>query len=177
MLQTFKETALNKSPGPDRFSTEFFIKAWHIVGTEVSQAVLLFFTTLKMPRIVNSTGIALIPKQDHPDMITQFRPISCCNVLYNCVAKMLAKWLKSVLPTLISPSQSAFVFQQLIGGDNIMLAESLCRNYHLNSRPQRCAIKLDLHKAFDTLNWNFLLGFPHFSEISFKNVCLQPWCL
>lgn len=47
-----------------------------------------------------------------------------------------------------------------------MLAQALCRGYHLPSGTANCAIKLDISKAFDTLNWSFLfstmerMGFP-----------------
>lgn len=177
VLQTFKSMANNKSPGPDGFPPEFFIKAWPIIGNEVSKAVLYFFSSMKMPRIINSTALALIPKQEHPSRITQFWPISCCNVLYKCIAKMLANRLKLVLPDIISPCQSAFVSNRTIG-DNILLAQSLCRGYHLQSGPPRCAVKLDIHKAFDSLNWNFIfsalerMGFPTIF-LKWLNICIS----
>lgn len=43
-------------------------------------------------------------------------------------------------------------------GDNTMLAQALCKNYHLHSGPARCAFKIDIRKAFDTLNWHFLFS-------------------
>lgn len=59
----------------------------------------IFFTNCKMPRIVN---ITLVPKVLNPSRVTDFRPISCCNVAYKCVAKMLADRLMCVLPELIT---------------------------------------------------------------------------
>lgn len=155
VLQTLKSMAKNRCSGPDGLSVEFFLTAWSIIGKDVAKGILFFFETLKMPRIVNATAIALIPKHVAATKLQNFRPISCCNVLYKCISKMLAKRMKSVMPDLISECQSAFVPKRLIG-DNILLAQSLCRNYHLSSGDKKCAIKLDLRKAFDTLNWSFL---------------------
>lgn len=155
ILFTLKKMAKGRSPGPDGLTVEFYLKAWHIIGTDVSQAILFFFDTLYLPRIINSAAIALVPKVQQPTMMSQFRPISCCNVLYKCIAKMLSRRLKKVLPGIISPVQSAFVPNRSIG-DNIFLSQALCKDYHRLDVQPRCSIKLDIHKAFDSLNWCFI---------------------
>lgn len=155
ILRTLKSMAKGKCPGPDGFTPEFFIASWNIVGADVQAAVLYFFDSSHMPRIINSAAIALVPKVCNPSHMGQFRPISCCNTLYKCIAKMLADRIKRVLGNLISPCQTAFVPGRRIG-DNILLAQSLCRDYHLNFGGPRTAIKMDIRKAFDTLSWDFL---------------------
>ncbi|MDD0160935.1 reverse transcriptase domain-containing protein, partial [Shigella flexneri] len=35
--------------------------------------------------------------------------------------------------------------------------QELLKNYHRNSRPPRCAIKVDILKAYDTVDWDFIL--------------------
>lgn len=58
---------------------------------------------------------------------------------------------------IISPFQSAFIQGRSIG-DNVLLVQALCREYHKHQGPPRCAMKVDIHKAFDTLSWEFIFG-------------------
>lgn len=141
----------HKFPGPDGFPVEFYIAAWNILGVDVRKGILYFFNTLHLPRIINSSAIALVPKSQPTIKLGDYRPLSCCNVLYKCITKMLTARLKMVIPAIVSSCQSAFVAHRLIG-DNIMLTQALCRKYLLNSGQPRCAIKVDVKKAFDTLN-------------------------
>ncbi|XP_021726861.1 uncharacterized protein LOC110694010 [Chenopodium quinoa] len=85
----------DKSPGPDGFSSKFF-------------------------KQVNATFITLVPKVENANMVTQYRPIACCNVIYKIISKMICERLKEVLPELIDPSQGAFVAVRSIL-DNILL--------------------------------------------------------
>lgn len=155
VFNTFKKMAKNKSPGPDGLSPEFFVAAWSIIGEDVSKGILHFFNTFELPRSINSTAIALVPKCENPSRINHYRPISCCNSIYKCIAKLLAGRLKKIMASLISYNQTAFVPNRVIG-DNVMLIQALCKDYHRNDGISRSAFKLDIHKAFDSLNWTFL---------------------
>ena len=162
---TLKSMPKNKSPGPDGFPAEFYVATWAIVGDDVCRAIMYFFHSLHMPRMINSAVLALVPKCQSPTVMADFRPIACCNTLYKCITKLIASRLKCVLPALISSPQSAFIPGRKIG-DNILLAQALLRDYHHKIGPSRCAFKVDLRKAFDTLSWQFLhsallrMGFP-----------------
>lgn len=89
--------------------------------------------------------------------MTEFRPISLCNVIYNIGAKMIANRLKPCLDLLISPSQSKFVPKRLIS-DNVLVAFEL--NHYINTKPSKkddfMTLKLDISKAYDRVEWSFL---------------------
>lgn len=86
-----------------------------------------------------------------------YRPISCCNVPYKVISKIIANRLKKLLPDFISPNQSAFVKDWLLI-ENLLLATELVKDYHKDSISQCCAIKVDISKAFDTVQWYFLFN-------------------
>ncbi|KAL0561777.1 hypothetical protein IC582_002218 [Cucumis melo] len=146
-----------KAPGPDGFSVGFYKGAWSVVGEDFCNAVLHFFETCYLPIGVNATTITLIPKHIGAERLEDFRPISCCNVLYKCISKILADRLRLWLPSFISSNQSAFIPGRSII-ENILLCQELVGGYHLNSGKPRCTLKVDLQKAYDSVNWDFLFG-------------------
>jgi len=124
----------DKAPGPDGFTAKFFKKSWEIVGADVVKAVQSFFSSGRLLGQVNATIISLIPKVPHPETPSQFRPISCCNVLYKVITKILANRIKPILSGLVEVSQAAFVPGRSIG-DNVLLAQELVFQYHLHQGP------------------------------------------
>ncbi|GKA67041.1 RNA-directed DNA polymerase, eukaryota, reverse transcriptase zinc-binding domain protein [Tanacetum coccineum] len=145
----------DKAPGPDGFTSCFFKKAWNIIGSDICDAVREFFISGKLLKEVNATMISLIPKMNTPNKVSEFRPIACCNVLYKCISKILTNRIKSGLEKVVSINQSAFIPGRSIQ-DNILLTQELLKGYNRKNRPQRCALKIDLQKAYDTVSWSFL---------------------
>ena len=60
------------------------------------------------------------------------------------------------MPKLIEKNQSAFISRRCIE-DNVLLAQEMVRGYARSTLSPRCAIKVDLQKAFDSLSWDFIL--------------------
>ncbi|GKD37780.1 RNA-directed DNA polymerase, eukaryota, reverse transcriptase zinc-binding domain protein [Tanacetum coccineum] len=90
-----------------------------------------------------------------PDKVSDFRPIACCNVLYKCISKILTNRIKWVLGKIVNENQSAFIEGRQIT-DNILLAQELFRGYNRKQSTKKVAFKIDLQKAYDTINWQFL---------------------
>ncbi|KAK0607494.1 hypothetical protein LWI29_015785 [Acer saccharum] len=146
----------NKAPGLDGYNAHFFKKTWHIVGDDVINTIQEFFHSGLLLKKLNATIVALVPKVPNPSKMTDFRPISYCNTLYKIIAKIIANRIKPCLPDIISPSQSAFVAGRRIG-DNILLVQEIMRNYHKDASLPKVALKVDLMKAFDMVDWGFFL--------------------
>ncbi|XP_019263585.1 PREDICTED: uncharacterized protein LOC109241315 [Nicotiana attenuata] len=153
-----------KSPGPDSYRSDFYKASWSIVGEEVTNAVPEFLDNGQLLTQINSTSIALIPKVENPLQASQFRPISCCSVLYKCISKIVCKRLRKAIPLIVADIQAAVIQgRSLI--HNVLICHDLLRHYNRKTTP-RCLMKIDLKKAYDMVRWEFLkevlkgYGFP-----------------
>ncbi|KAJ9543676.1 hypothetical protein OSB04_023383 [Centaurea solstitialis] len=147
----------DKAPGPDGYTSKFFKSAWNIVGKDLQIAVHNFFYSGRLLKEINHTLLCFIPKVPNASRVNDFWPISCYNVLYKVISKVIAERMKPYLFQLIGPEQSAFIPGRRIS-DNILMAHELVAGYQRNSGRPRCAFKIDLRKAYDTVDWRFLLG-------------------
>lgn len=149
--------AFHKSPGPDGYPCDFFKATWEILGSDFFIAIQSFFLKGFLPKGFNSTILALIPKRTDARMIKDYRPIACCNVIYKTISKLLASRLKKLLPSIISANQSAFVHGRMFM-ENVLLATELIKDYHSPTISPRAAMKIDISKAFDSVQWDFVLN-------------------
>ncbi|XP_019170430.1 PREDICTED: uncharacterized protein LOC109165997 [Ipomoea nil] len=169
----------DKSPGPDGFGPGFFQHFWPTVGGEVTRFCQQFLETARLPARANETLIVLIPKKPEPSSMKDLRLIALCNVLYKIAAKVCANRLRPLLDKVISRAQSAFVPGRLIT-DNILLAFEA--HHYLKRKTQGmvgvAALKVDMSKAYDRVEWRFLravmlkLGFSaRWVDIIMETVC------
>lgn len=153
----------HKNPRPDGYNAEFLKATWSVIGAEVTRAVQEFFRNDMMLKQWNCTAITLIPKKVNADRISDFRPISLCNVLYKIISKIIAKRLESILPAMISPHQSAFVKGRLLI-ENVLLATEMVQKFNQENVSSRRVLKVDLRKAFDSLRCDFILHVLHAAQ-------------
>ncbi|XP_062103697.1 uncharacterized protein LOC133814800 [Humulus lupulus] len=168
---------ITKSPGLDGYGSGFFKAVWQDIGEEISTTILQCFETGSFPHDLHETTLSLIPKVACSSKAVDYRPIACCSTLYKCMAKLLCKRLEVVLPDIIQTNQGAFVKGRTIA-HNIMIFQDLIKNYGRASTSSRCAIKIDLSKVYDTVDWDFLedllnaLSFPK-KFISWVMTCVR----
>ncbi|XP_059292392.1 uncharacterized protein LOC132045832 [Lycium ferocissimum] len=165
IIEAIKSMPKEKAPGVYGFPIEFFTKNWDTVKEDVLAAVKQFYATGELAPMINTTAITLIPKIPSPTKLKDYRPISCCTTLYKIISKVLTRRIKTVIADLVGPSQSAFVEGRSIF-DNILFSHEIFKCYTRKWISPRCVLKVDLRKAYDTLEWGFLrqmlstLGFP-----------------
>ena len=148
---------LTKAPRPDDMSTIFFQKYWDVVGNDIICMVLNVLNSNMSIVDINRTNITLIPKINSPSRLSDFRPISLCNVVYKLVSKILANRLKNFLPQIIIENQSAFLSERLIT-DNVLVAFKLMHylEHKKKGKENFMVVKLDMSKAYDRVEWGFI---------------------
>lgn len=101
--------------------------------------------------------MVLIPKKENADRMTNLRPVALWNVLYKILAKVLANRLKVILPGIISEHQSGFVPGKNISNNVLVVLEII---HHMKRKRTgnigEVALKLDINKAHDRVDWRFL---------------------
>jgi hypothetical protein len=105
--------------------------------------------------LLNKAYIVLIPKKQNPEGVSDYRPISLIHSFAKIVSKILATRLGPKLKNLISTTQSAFIKDKCIH-DSFSYVQRVITHLH-KKHISTLFIKLDISKAFDTVNWPYLL--------------------
>ncbi|XP_056690403.1 uncharacterized protein [Spinacia oleracea] len=112
--------------------------------------------TKTFPQSINDTTICIIPKTALPETIKQFRPISLCNASYKIVSKILVNRIRPLLKDIISPNQNSFLPGRGCEVNYIAASEILHSMKTKKGKSGWFALKIDLEKAYDRLEWNFI---------------------
>lgn len=147
-----------KAPRLDGFPM-FFQKFWSIVSNDLLTLCNDFYNGTSNIELINWANIVLIPKVKTPKLSSNFYPINLINFFIKIISKILASCLGKFIDSLIETKQFAFIEGSCIV-DNIIVAKEAI--FSLQKRKlQGCVIKVDFTKAFDIVEWNFLLDLLH----------------
>lgn len=148
------------APGPDGFGGHFYQSFWDIVGIDVVHSVQEIFLGGSLPPNINSNMIVLIPKVPGAKTMGDYRPIALAKFKFKIVTKIMADRLACITSRIISTEQRGFVRDRNISECIIIASEAI----NLLDKKQyggNLALKVDISKAFDTLDWNFLIAVLH----------------
>ena len=124
MEEEVQDMPNGKSLGLNGFTIHFFKACWEMVQHDIWEVVEDSRKSSSILKSLNSTFIALIPKEAEACTPAKFRPIALCNILYKIIYKVLANIIKTILPLIISEEKSGFVEGHQIL-DNILLANEM----------------------------------------------------
>ena len=165
LYKALKAMRKDTAPGLDGLTVSFMVKFWDIVGNYVFQSLQYAFQIGKFSVSQRRGVIKLLPKKSkNPHFVRNLRPITLLNIDYKLVTKALATRLRDVLDDRILNDQNAFIKRRYIGS-NIIDLYSIIAAAEENDE-DAMLILLDIEKAFDTINWEFInqvlksLGFP-----------------
>jgi hypothetical protein len=158
MMKFLKQFFLNKDNAPclDGFGALFYQTFWDVIKIDVLKAALQFFKTGWILPNFNSNNIVLIPKTNHVGAVTDYRPIAIANFKFKIISKILADRLSVIMPAIISTQQRGFFKGRSIKYCICLTSEAI-NVLNKKSFGGNLALKIDIAKAFDTLDWSFLL--------------------
>lgn len=67
-----------------------------MMGTQIISIYLSILNNGALLSDLNHTIVVLIPKIISPTMVSDFQPLSLCNVIYRVIAKVIANKLKLI---------------------------------------------------------------------------------
>ncbi|GBG87438.1 hypothetical protein CBR_g45496 [Chara braunii] len=156
LTETVKTMARGKSPGGDGLPIEFYEATWSMSGPILLSIFNHILEGGQLTEDMRTRVITLIYKKGDKRNIRNYRPISRLNASYKILAKLLARRLAPLLPALVHPDQGAFVQGRLIS-ENIFSAIGALEIVQRENRQVMIAM-LDLEKAYDRVNWSFILA-------------------
>ncbi|KAL8168151.1 hypothetical protein V2J09_009650 [Rumex salicifolius] len=122
-----------------------------------------FFMMAKLPEGLNETLIVLIPKTAKPETLTQFRPISLCNVLYKTITKFMVNRIRPIVEALGSFLPGRYITDNIIITQEQEIVHSMQKK---RGKTTWMLLKIDLEKEYDHLRLEFVentLVEPEFS--------------
>lgn len=157
VLSTIHSMPLNKSPGPDGFSVDFYKEFWQEIRPIFMPMVNNFCKEKILPQSMNLAHISVLLKSGRdPLQCSSYRPINLLDHDYEIITKLLARRLELILPKLIKPDQSGFI-KGRYAADNIRRTLNVINEIN-NYRKPSLLLSLDAEKAFDRVEWDFLFS-------------------
>lgn len=83
--------------------------------------------------------------------------MSCCSTVYKVIARLLKKRLQLFVPDVVQHNQVGFIKGRFLC-ENVLLASEMVTGFHKRGPTTRGCLQVDLMKAYDNVNWSFMLN-------------------
>ena len=155
--EALKNFSKNKSLGTDGLTAEFYsFFFWDLLSNTMVKSFNYGFQKGELTISQRQSIIRLIPKKDKDlSRLKNWRPNPLLNLDYKIATKALALRLKKVLPSIINDAQTGYMEGRFIG-ENIRLISDIL-HFTAQQNLEGIALFIDFEKAFDSLEWDFLL--------------------
>lgn len=145
-----------KAPGLDGFPVEYYKLYIDILVPVLTKVYSESLSVGQLPDTLNESVISIILKKGRDSLDpASYRPISLANVDYKILTKVLAMRLENVVPCIVDPDQVGFV-KGRSSSDNLRRLLHLMWQNRESDEPV-AAFSLDAEKAFDRVEWRFLI--------------------
>ena len=156
---------LNKSPGSDGLSVEFYRHFWDVIGMILVDVYNDGFEKSELTLSQRTGIISLLYKKGDPTDLGNWRPISLLNIDYKIAARVLANRLQKVINKIVSLDQQGYIKNRFIGYNIRQIKDII--DYAELLQIDGAIMFLDFKKAFDTVEWSFM--FQTLEFYGFKN--------
>ena len=151
-----EQLGINKSPGLDGLSSEFFQCFWPLLKNDLLSVINHSLTSGSLPRSFSRAVITLLPKKGDLSDIANWRPVSLLNTDYKIYARLLANRLKQCIHSVVQKDQTYCVPGRSIF-DNIDLIRDILMFSNFSDAPL-AVVGLDQKKAFDNVDHGYLIN-------------------
>ena len=155
MIDALSSLKINKSPGDDGLTTEFYKYFWN----DLSPIYLKVLREIKEKKSLCPSQkrgmIVLAFKKGEKEILGNYRPITCMNVDMKIITHALAKRIASVISNLISNTQKCVPGRQIL--KNLQLLQDLIDYINEKGDIGAAILLLDQEKAFDRMPHTFIL--------------------
>lgn len=110
-----------------------------------------FHSNAKLPKVITTSFLILIPKMKNPQSLNEFRPIFLVGFLFKIMAKILTSIHKRVLGKVVSKNQSAFAPGRHIFDGVLVVNEAM--DLAKRGRRDYMVMKVDFERVYDGMSW------------------------
>ena len=166
LKNALKDSKLNKSPGCDGLSTEFFVIFFTKINEVLLEAINFSYEKGELFGSALRGVITLIPKKSRDTRILKHnRPISLLCTDYKLVEKMMANRMKPVLHSIIHQNQTGFMKDRRISS-NIRCVLDILNYVETGEDEGGIIMSIDFEKAFDKIETRSLISALKFFDFS-----------